>query len=69
MPDYAACRAVSCDRAPRCARFCMVPSEFGQSFIQPEDTDNCDMFWDRSKGAPFRMRDYPELEGTHDDTK
>ena len=54
MPDFCGCVQKECKRKDKCCRFLMVFETY-QSVTRPEDPDNCDLFWDVDKGAPFKL--------------
>ena len=63
MPDYAACDAKTCEKRKTCARYLMKPSEYMQTYILVEDTENCKMYLDYKKGTCFKLRRLDEIEG------
>jgi hypothetical protein len=56
MPDYSACVQGKCDKKNKCARYLMMPGE-RQSYIKPDDWDECDAFWDVKDVVPFKLKE------------
>ena len=54
MPDYTGCTQDKCIKKNTCARFLMKFDRY-QSVINP-DVHPCEMYWDISKGHPFKVK-------------